>query len=326
MGESDPGLRYHVDGDLVPASAATVSVRDRGFTYGDAAVETLRAYGGEVFRWDAHADRLDASAAALSIDHGLAPAELKRRVDATLAANDLDDAEVRLSVTRGTEHGDVIGTPTPPDDADPTVVVQAAPLPRGGVDGDPVWDDPAALQTVKTRRIPDGAVPAAARTHNALDRVLARAELRVSDADEALMLDADGRVVGGADGPVFVFDDDALRTPGLDGPVVPDVLRAAVLDIAETEGIPVREGAVGPGDVRDAAEAFVATPRWGLRPVGTVDGIDVGGGPATTLLRRVFDRRIERGYYGSDGSGGPDGPGGSDEDGDGDGTGVHTPG
>ena len=310
MADDDP--RCHVGGDLVPASEAAVNVRDRGFLYGDAVVERFRVYGGEVFRWGAHVDRLDASAAALSVDHGLSAEELKRRVDATLAANDLDDAEVRLSITRGADP-EGIGAPTPPEDADPTVVVQAAPLPRGGVDGDPVWDDPAALQTVKTRRIPDSAVPARARTHNALDRVLARAELRVSDADEAVMLDADGRVVGGADGPLFLFDDDALRTPSRDGPVVPDVLRAAVLDVAAAEGIPVLEESVGLGDLRDAAEAFVATTRWGLRPVGTVDGIAVGGGPATTLLRRVFDRRIEREYYdagsGSDGVGGADGAG-----------------
>jgi branched-chain amino acid aminotransferase len=279
-----------------------VSVDYRGFLYGDAVVETLRAYGGEVFRWDAHADRIDASTTALSIDHGYAREELKRRVDATLAANDLADARLRLSITRGSGSG--AATITPPDDADPTVVVRATPLPRGGIGGEPVWDDPAALQTVKTRRIPDAAIPARASTHNALDRVLARAELRVSDADEAVMLDADGHVVGGADGPVFFLDGDALRTPSLDGPVAPGVLRATVLELAESEGVPVRQGSFTPGDLREAAEAFVATPTWGLRPVGTVDGIAVGGGPATTLLGRVFDRRIERAHYAdSDGEG-----------------------
>ncbi len=301
MSESD--LQYHVDGDLVPASAATVSVRDRGFLYGDAVVETLRAYGGDVFRWDAHADRLETAAAALSVDHGYATADLRRRVDETLAANDLDDARLRLSITRGSG----VESPTPPRDVDPTVVVQATPLPRGGVDGDPVWDGSAALQTVKTRRIPDEAVPARARTHNALDRVLARAELDVSDADEAVMLDADGHVVGAAGGPIFLLDGEALRTPGLGGPVTPDVLRAAVLDVAEGEGIPVREGSFRPDDLRNAAEAFVATPTWGLRPVATVDGITVGGGPATTLLRRVFDRRIEREHYTDAGDDSPSG-------------------
>ena len=40
---------YHVNGELTPASEATVSVDDRGFRYGDAAFETCRAYGGRVF-------------------------------------------------------------------------------------------------------------------------------------------------------------------------------------------------------------------------------------------------------------------------------------
>jgi len=94
--------RCHVDGDLVPESRA-VAARDRGFRYGDAAVETLRAYGGEPFEWAAHADRLRAACRALGIGHGIADAELRDRVEATLTANDLRDALVRLSVTRGPE-------------------------------------------------------------------------------------------------------------------------------------------------------------------------------------------------------------------------------
>jgi len=119
-------LRYHVDGELVPAEAAAVSVRDRGFVYGDAVFETLRAYGGDVFRWDAHTDRLTASAEALSLDHGVSDAELKRRVDETLRANDLEDASVKLSVTRGVQSD----TLTPDPEIDPTVVVQVTPRPR----------------------------------------------------------------------------------------------------------------------------------------------------------------------------------------------------
>lgn len=293
----DLPLQYHVDGEVVAAESARVSVHDRGFLYGDAVIEPVRAYGGTVFRWDTHAERIDAASAAISLDHGHSAAELKRRIDETLAANRIGDARVRLSITRGRDSG----TPTPPPESDPTVVVQVTPLPPGGVDGDPVWDGPAALQTVRTRRIPDDAVPGAARTHNGLDRVLARAELRVSDADEAVMLDADGQVVGGANVAVFALDGEALRAPGDDGGAA-GVLRAEVLDIADVEGIPIRDGPVTPDDLRDAAEAFVVHPDWGVRPVGTVDAIRVGGGPATTLFRRVLNRRIERECYAGDGS------------------------
>jgi branched-chain amino acid aminotransferase len=290
--------QYHVDGDLVPADAATVSVRDRGFMYGDAVFETLRAYGGDVFRWDDHAERLEGSAAAISLDHGLSDDDLKRRVDETLAANDLDDAYVKLSVTRGVQPGKL----TPSPDVDPTVVVQVKALPRGGVGSDPIWDGPATLQTVKTRRIPDAALPSRAKTHNYLNGILARLELRVSDADEAVMLDGDGHLAEGATSNLFFVDEEALCTPSLDGPVLPGITRAAVLDIARDEGIPVREGAFTPDDLRGAREAFVTNTTWEVRPVATVDGIDVGGGPVTTLFQRLYDERVEAAHYGGDGS------------------------
>lgn len=286
-------LLYHVDGELVPASEATVSVRDRGFMYGDAVFETLRAYGGDVFRWEAHAERLAGSAEALALDHGLPNADLKRRVDETLEANDLSDAYAKLSVTRGVQPGKV----TPDPEVNPTVVVQANPLPRGGRGSDPVWDGPATLQTVKTRRVPERAIPARAKTHNYLNGILARLELRVTGSDEAVMLDEDGYLAEGATSNLFFVRDDALCTPELDGPVLPGVTRAEVLAIAREEGIPVREDRFAPDDLRNATEAFATNTTWELRPVASVDGIELGGGPVTTLLSRLFDARVERTHY-----------------------------
>jgi len=284
-------MRYHLNGELVPAGEATVSVRDRGFRHGDAATETVRTYGGEPFRWRHHADRLAESCDRLGIDHGLDRAELRSRVEATLAANDLPDARVRLSVSRGADSGGI----DPPDDPDPTVLVTASPLPRGGVDGGRAWDGPATLQTAETRHIPDRAVPAGARTHNRLDAVLARREL-VGRADEALVRDGAGDVVGTTTASVFFVSDDALRTPSLDGPVLPRVARRTVLELAEAESLPVRSGRYAPADVRNAEEAFLASAAREIQPVGVVDGIDVGGGPVTTLLSRLVDERTEALY------------------------------
>ncbi|WP_152040551.1 aminotransferase class IV [Salinigranum salinum] len=284
---------YHVDGELHPASEATVSVRDRGFMYGDAAFETLRAYGGEVFEWEAHAERLAGTCEALQLDHGLSDETLHERVRETLAANELTEAYVRLSVTRGVQPGKL----TPAPEVDPTVVVLVKELPRGGRGSDPVWNGPATVQTVKTRRVPDRAIPARAKTHNYLNGILARLELRVTGTDEALMLDSEGNVAEGATSNVFFVSDEALCTPSLDGPVLPGVTRDVVIELARAEGIPVREGQFTPDDVRGAAEVFLTNTTWELRPVATVDGIDCGGGPVTTLLSRLFDERVEQGHY-----------------------------
>ncbi|MFB9825360.1 aminotransferase class IV [Halobaculum roseum] len=329
-GDGDDGddLVYHVDGDLVPATEASVSVTDRGFQYGDAAFETVRAYGGTLWRWDAHVERLFGSLDALGMpadEMGLSALDLQARVRGTLRANDLADAYVRLSVTRGETAG---FAPPAAGETDPTVVVLVKPLPRGGspdAGGESVWDGPATLQTVKTRRVSDRAIPSDAKTHNYLNNVLARVETRVTGADEAVMLDDDGRVAECATANLFFVDDDAIRTPSLDGPVLPGVTRAEVLDIAREEGFPIEEGAYTPDDVRGADEAFIASSIREIRPVGTYDGVEIGGGPVTTLLSRLYDERVEAECYadGPDDDPGVDGAendghGGGDIDGDGD--------
>ncbi|MFC7077410.1 aminotransferase class IV [Haloarcula halophila] len=290
-------MQYHVDGRLVPAEEATVSVRDRGFMYGDAAFETLRVYGGDPFRWDAHRDRLQRTAETLGFGAAV-PDDLRERVDETLAANDLQEAYVKLSVTRGVQPGKL----TPDPEVEPTVVVICSELPTGGRDGDPVWDGPADLQTVRTRRIPSESLPADAKTHNYLNGILARLELQRAApdgdaADEALVRDIDGTVVEGATSNLFFVADDALRTPSTDLDLLPGITRDVVVELAREEGFPVEEGAYTLDDVREADEAFLTNSTWELRPVGTVDGIDVGTGPMTKLLQRLYDERIEREHY-----------------------------
>ncbi|MFB6269677.1 MAG: aminotransferase class IV, partial [Halobacterium sp.] len=258
-------MQYNVNGDLVAADDATVSVRDRGFQYGDAAFETLRAYGGQVFAWAAHYKRLRSTCEALGIDHGLTESKLRGRVHGTLAANDLADAYIRLTVSRGVQSGRL----TPDDETNPTVVVVTEPLPRGGVDGERVWDRPATAATADVERVPDESLPAVAKTHNYLNGVLARID--ADGADEAILLDDEGRVTEGATSNVFFVDDGVLHTPSLDLPVLPGVTRWAVIELADDLGIPVEEGHYVPEDLHDADELFFTNTTWEVRPVAAYD-------------------------------------------------------
>ena len=286
-------MQYHVNGDLVPADEATVSVRDRGFAYGDAAFETLRAYGGEVFEWPAHADRLQQTCKTLGFDEVVDRSDLHLRVSETLEANDLAEAYVRLSVTRGVQPGKL----TPQPAVDPTIVVVVAPLPRGGRDGRPPWDDPATVALAETQRVPDAAVPAAAKTHNYLNGILARLELRGTTADEALLVDGDGAIAEGATSNLFLVDDGTLKTPSLAGPVLPGVTRAVVLELAREADIPVEEGTYRPAALRSADELFLTNSTWEIRPVGRYDGIPFEPGPVTGRLAERFETLVEERHY-----------------------------
>ena len=283
---------YHVNGDLVRADKATVSVRDRGFRYGDAAFETIRAYGGELFEWAAHADRLDRTCDRLGIDHGIDRDDLRTRIGETLDRNGFDDAYVRCSITRGPQSGKL----TPQPAANPTVVVACKPLPRGGTAGGSVWDTPATLQTVETRRIPDESLPADVKTHNYLNGILARQELD-DDADEALMLTTDGVVAEGATSNLFFVNEGRLHTPSTESSVLPGITRSVVLDLAAAANVPSTTGEYSVETVREADELFVTNTTWELRPVAAVDGVEVGGGSVTTTLTERFDSLIEQQYY-----------------------------
>ena len=289
-------MQYHVDGQLVPRSEATVSVEDRGFRYGDAAFETTRAYGGDVFRWPSHVRRLRRTCETLGMPAAV-PDDLAVRVADTLEANGLRDGYVRVSISRGVMPGKL----TPTTDIDPTVVIYVRGLPRGGTAGGSVWDGPAVVQSVTTRRIPDPALPADAKTHNYVNGILARLELRRArnddyEPDEALMRDVDGKVAEGATSNLFFVDDGVLKTPA-EGSLLPGITRETVLELADEDGFPVETGRYTLEDVRGADEAFLTNTTWEVRPIEAVDDIGVGGGPMTDLLARLYDELVEARCY-----------------------------
>jgi len=282
-------MRYHVGGELVPADEASVSVSDRGFRYGDAGFETLRAYGGTVFRWDDHAERLARTLDALGFDDRPDARDLRERVRETLAANDLEDAYVRVSVTRGAQSGKLS-----PGPADPTVVVVTKPLPRGGTVGEDVWDAPATARVVETRRVPSEALPSHAKTHNYLNGVLARLEL--DGEDEALLRDTAGNLAEGATSNVFWVRDGVLHTPALDD-VLPGITRRVVRELAADLDVPLETGTYDLDALRGADEAFLTNTTWEVRPVRRVGDTAIGGGPVTDRLADAFDERVEAAHY-----------------------------
>jgi branched-chain amino acid aminotransferase len=287
---------YHVDGDLVAREDATISVEDRGFRYGDAAFETMRVYGGRVFEWERHRERLARTCETLGMPDAV-PDDIERRVSSTLAANDLQEAYCRVSVTRGVQPGKL----TPDPEVDPGVVVVTKELPEGGVGGGKSWTDPAVLRTVDTRRIPDASLPADAKTHNYLNGILARLELRRAAADgpvadEALMCDTEGYVAEGATSNLFFVADGTLHTPAA-GDLLPGVTRAVVLELAADESFSVERGRYTVEDVREADEAFCTNSTWELRPVESIDRVTVGAGPITNLLTRLYEERVATACY-----------------------------
>src|ERR1700704_1501230 len=94
------GLVY-VSGAWQSAADASISVFDHGLLYGDGVFEGIRAYNGRVFKLKEHLDRLYNSARAIMLEISMTKKAMEEAVRATLQANRLRDAYIRLVVTRG---------------------------------------------------------------------------------------------------------------------------------------------------------------------------------------------------------------------------------
>jgi len=277
-----PAGAVWVNGALVPPGEPVLAADDRGFTLGDGLFETMRAYGGRVFRLQAHLERLRASADRLGIP---VPPDLEDAVRATLAASGLDSAAVRLTVSRG-PGGEGLALPEP---ARPTIVITArpyAPAERWYTTG---------LRAVFARgRLNEHALTAGMKRLGYLDQVAAQAEARAVGADEALFIDTAGHLAEGAASNVFLVINGALWTPPLSCGVLPGITRGVVIKLAAAAGIPVREEPVPPGALHGADEAFLTSSLRELVPVTAIGDCPIGRGRPGPLTLRLLDLYRER--------------------------------
>ncbi|MQC17449.1 MAG: hypothetical protein DWG80_00045 [Chloroflexi bacterium] len=276
-----------VDGELVPREEARVSIDDFGFRYGLACFETMLARHGRVFRLAEHLDRLEAS---LTLFRATAPARtvLRRAVTATLKANALSDASIRLSATPGS------GTrPSLPATGSPTVVITVDAV------GPP---PPPARLWVSSVRLDASRPWRGAKIAQFAPYLLARAEAMERGLDDALLLDQRGHVAEAATSNAFFLIAGVLLTPPLsDGPL-PGVARSAILQAAAELRIASREATVTLHDLQRVEAAFLTSSIVGLatvRSIGWEDGGQrhlwqtPGDAPVVASLRDAYERLVE---------------------------------
>ena len=245
-----------LNGSLLPRAEARVPIDDRGFLYGAACFETLRASGGAVFRLGRHLDRLEAGLRAMGADPP--PRDvLRAAIGGTLEANALPEARVRLTVSAGTG-----GARPGLETADALLVlVTAQPVPEA------VAPSRALVVRVATDR------PLAfAKTANYLGPLLALEEARRAGLDQALLLDRAGEVVEASTANVFAVlggegGESLLVTPPLEAGALPGVTREAVLECARGLGLETEERRLPLAELLAAREALLTNSIAAVQPL-----------------------------------------------------------
>ena len=255
--------------------ATLIPADDRGLQLGDGLFETILADQGRLDAFDAHAQRLIRGCGVLGLPAPSA-GDLLSAAEAALTAAGLGGARaaVRLTWTAGSGGRGL----ERPQALAPRLIVTAAPAaaPAG----------PARLVTAAIRR--NATSPAARlKTLAYLDNVLARHAALAAGADEALMLNTEGEVAGGAAANLFWIAGDRLFTPALACGVLDGIMRGRVLAEAAALGVETIEARAGAAALDVAEAAFLTNSLIGLRAVSEVDGRALGAHPLVDRLARA---------------------------------------
>lgn len=123
---------------------------------------------------------------------------------------------------------------------------------------------------------------------NRLEQVLASRDWPAGQ-HEALMCDAEGRLISGTRSNVFFVIDGIPVTPALRGSGVTGRMRARLIELSEAAGHGIEIGTVSPDEVRHASEAFVSNSLIGIWPVRRIGGLDLQSpGPLTQRLMQAL--------------------------------------
>jgi 4-amino-4-deoxychorismate lyase len=122
-----------------------------------------------------------------------------------------------------------------------------------------------------------------------LEQVLAQMELAGESAEEGLVRDRSGYVVGGISTNVFAVRGAVLSTPRLTRCGVHGVMRRVVLENAARVGLEPVQGELRLEDLHDSDEVFVTNAVAGIRPVCMLAGRRLGPGPRTRALMDLLN-------------------------------------
>jgi branched-subunit amino acid aminotransferase/4-amino-4-deoxychorismate lyase len=298
-----------LNGNFIDESSASIPLRDTGLLHGAGVFTTMRADGGRVFRLAQHLKRLRDSCAALFIPIPFDDETLASVVDELLTRNELVDARLRLTVTRGSATADPLhGTRV-----EPNAFLTAAPLEQYPAE---FYERGMTVRLVDDYKLNPYDVTAGHKTLNYFARLHALREAAGLGAGEAVWFDVHHYLQSGSVSNVFVVKDGELFTPPTPrelrdelapgavpyakSSVLPGVTRAAVIELARAARVDMHLAGIDVRGLLDADEVFLTNSVMRVMPVCRIERKPIGAdkpGSVTTMLAERFDElvRIEGG-------------------------------
>jgi branched-chain amino acid aminotransferase len=280
-------LITYFEGQYVPLGDARVNIMTHAFMYGTAVFEGIRAYwnadDGVLYglKFREHMARIRKNAGILLMRDLPTVDELVEIVTEVTRRNDFhQDVYIRPCFYLSSR---AVGVRLHNLDHELTVFT----VPFGNYIDTELG---VRLMTSTWRRNADDAIPARGKVVGGyVNMAFQKSEAELNGFDEALVLTHDGNASEASAANMFIVRDGRLITPSVTDDILEGVTRLAVMELAETLGIPVDTRSIDRSEVYIADEMFLCGTGVQMSPVVEVDHRPIGSGKAGPISQRLTD-------------------------------------
>lgn len=278
--------KVYINGRIVPAKQAKLSIFDRSYLYGEGAFETLRCYDGVPAFLELHYKRLQTNCTALGIPVPFTAKQMHRIIERVLESNRQRNATVRITVSPQGKDGSIMR----PAQCTVNVVAYA----RKAASRAPQLYARGAKLIIIRSVLADSPLIGSMKSTSYLSRMLARSEVQAADVDEGLMCNHRGHIVEGTATNLFIVKNNRLYTPRLSDGALPGITRHVTIRCAEQLNIPVREIAMTEQRIKDADEVFVTGSSTEILPIHSVKQLwrRKAPGPITRQIMQAYQDQL----------------------------------
>jgi len=274
-----------MDGDLVEWRSATVHILTHAMHYASAVFEGERAYGGRIFKSEAHSQRLLDSGTAMDMPIPWSVEQIEKAKADTMRANGLKDAYVRVLAWRGS--GPDMGVAA----ARNPVRMAVATWQWGAYYGDAKMKG-AKLDISKWKRPSPETIPSHAKAAGLyMICTMSKHAAEAKGCSDALMMDYRGYVAEATGANVFFVKDGAVHTP------MPDcflngITRQTVIGMMKDKGIKVVERHIMPDELEGFEQCWLTGTAAEVTPVGQIGPYNFEVGALTSDVATTYEQLV----------------------------------
>lgn len=252
----------NINGELHAPQAATLSFKNRGFTYGDAVFETIRVINGKIIFWEDHYFRLMASIRILrmEIPQHFSPEFLEEEILKLIRDNQLESAAARVRFTVFRKEGGLFT----PDTNSIGYVISAEALAQ------PFYlfnEEPYEVELFKDHYINSGLL-SNLKSNNRVINVLGSIYAKENDYKNCLLLNEHKNVVEALNGNLFLVKGNEIKTPPLSEGCIKGIIRGKLIEIIRgLKDYTLVEAPVSAFELQKADEMFLTNVIFGIQPV-----------------------------------------------------------